>query len=56
MNISFRFRRLRPGEAFRKRDAPKVVRTGERDNTPTHASWLNQIEIWFSILTRQALK
>jgi transposase len=23
--------------------------------TPTHASWLNQIEIWFSILTRQAL-
>lgn len=24
--------------------------------TPTHASWLNQIEIWFSILTRAALK
>lgn len=24
--------------------------------TPTHASWLNQVEIWFSILTRQALK
>lgn len=24
--------------------------------TPTHASWLNQIEIWFSALTRQALK
>jgi len=24
--------------------------------TPTHASWLNQIEIWFSILSRQALK
>jgi transposase len=24
--------------------------------TPTHASWPNQIEIWFSILTRQALK
>jgi transposase len=24
--------------------------------TPTHASWLNQIEIWFSILARQALK
>lgn len=23
---------------------------------PTHASWLNQIEIWFSVLTRQALK
>lgn len=24
--------------------------------TPTHASWLNQIEVWFSILARQALK
>ena len=24
--------------------------------TPTHASWLNQIELWFSILYRQALK
>lgn len=23
---------------------------------PTHASWLNQIEIWFSILTRRALR
>ena len=24
--------------------------------TPTHASWLNQIECWFSILTRSALR
>jgi len=24
--------------------------------TPTHASWLNQIECWFSILWRQALR
>jgi len=24
--------------------------------TPTHASWLNQIECWFSILSRQALQ
>lgn len=24
--------------------------------TPTHASWLNQVEVWFSILWRQALK
>ena len=24
--------------------------------TPTYASWLNQIEIWFSILSRKALK
>ena len=24
--------------------------------TPTHASWLNQIEVWFSILTTKALR
>jgi transposase len=24
--------------------------------TPTHASWLNQVEVWFSILSRLALK
>jgi len=24
--------------------------------TPTHASWLNQIEVWFSILTRAVLR
>lgn len=24
--------------------------------TPTHASWLNQIEYWFSILSRRALR
>ncbi len=24
--------------------------------TPTHASWMNQVEIWFSILTRSALQ
>jgi transposase len=24
--------------------------------TPTHASWLNQIEVWFSILSRSTLK
>lgn len=24
--------------------------------TPTHASWLNQIEVWFSILSRHALR
>ena len=23
--------------------------------TPTHASWLNQVELWFSILSRQLL-
>jgi putative transposase len=24
--------------------------------TPKHASWLNQIEVWFSILARKLLK
>ena len=24
--------------------------------TPTHASWLNQIECWFNILSRRALR
>lgn len=24
--------------------------------TPTHASWLNQVEVWFSILSRKALR
>lgn len=24
--------------------------------TPTHASWLNQVEVWFSILTKHALQ
>ena len=24
--------------------------------TPTHASWMNQVEVWFSILSRQALQ
>jgi hypothetical protein len=25
-------------------------------NTPKHASWMNQVEIWFSILVREVLK
>jgi hypothetical protein len=24
--------------------------------TSTHASWLNQVEVWFSLLARQALR
>ena len=24
--------------------------------TPTYASWLNQVEIWFNIITRQAIR
>jgi len=41
---------------------PKHDRWLQRHNnihfhfTPTHASWLNQIEIWFSILSRRALR
>ena len=31
---------------------PRVV----VDFTPTHASWLNQIELWFSILSRRLLR
>ena len=27
-----------------------------RNNTPNHASWLNQIEIWFSILVRKLIR
>ena len=27
-----------------------------RLNTPKHTSWLNQVEIWFSILVRRLLK
>jgi transposase len=25
-------------------------------HTPTHASWLNQVELWFSILQRRLIK
>jgi hypothetical protein len=25
-------------------------------NTPKHASWMNQIEIWFGILSRKLIK
>ena len=40
-----------PGvEAFLD-DHPRVF----LHRTPTHASWLNQVEMWFSILTRQLL-
>ena len=24
--------------------------------TPTHSSWLNQVEIWFGLITRQAIR
>ena len=25
-------------------------------NTPTYSSWLNQVEIWFNIITQQAIR
>jgi transposase len=43
--------KLRPDHPWRKKH-PNV----HFHFTPTHASWLNQIEIWFSILSRSALK
>ena len=30
--------------------------TAERVHLPVHASWLNQVEIYFSILQRKAIK
>lgn len=29
---------------------------GQPNFTPTHASWLNQVEVWFSLLARRALR
>lgn len=34
------------------KDTPRLIPVF----TPTHASWLNQVEIWFSMLSRQALR
>ena len=36
--------------------AKVIGATEAAEFTPTRASWLNQIEIWFSILSRQALQ
>jgi len=40
--------------AVARRFIPPVVPSDSV--VPTHASWLNQVEIWFSILSRQLLK
>jgi transposase len=42
----------KPKEDRWLRDHPRV----HFHFTPTHASWLNQVEVWFSILSRQALR
>ncbi|HYQ93167.1 MAG TPA: transposase [Candidatus Competibacteraceae bacterium] len=39
-------------EAFLRQDAHTIV----FHFTPKHASWLNQIEIWFSILVRKRIR
>lgn len=48
---------------FRTHKTKEVMEWVEKQNgrihfhfTPTHASWLNQIELWFSILARKFLK
>ena len=44
------FRQAQPGDRWLRRH-PNVP----FPFTPTHASWLDQIEIWFSIMTRAVL-
>ena len=65
-----RLRRMFPGETLhfildngtthRSRKTPKFMARhpwlGKAVFLPTHSSWLNQIEIWFSVLARQALR
>ena len=44
--------------AHKHKDVMQWVEEDKREKfnfTPTHASWLNQIELWFSILARQLL-
>ncbi len=42
-------------EAFEPEEARRVLRRLEFHYTPKHASWLNQVEIEFSVLGRQCL-
>ena len=47
------------GSSHTSKDTKAWLRAHPRfhvHHTPTHASWLNMIEIWFSILTRQMLR
>jgi len=42
-------------EAFEPAEARRILRRLEFHYTPKHASWLNQIEIEFSVLSRECL-
>lgn len=42
-------------EVFEPQEARRIVQKLEFHYTPKHASWLNQVEIEFSILSRQCL-
>lgn len=42
-------------KAFEPEEARRVLRKLEFHHTPKHASWLNQVEIEFSVLSRQCL-
>ncbi len=57
--------RLHPVAPTPRRDAPDSLPHNRQADwrplvhfhyTPTHASWLNQIEVWFSILTQAVLR
>jgi hypothetical protein len=43
-------------EAFPPEEAHRLVRKLEFHYTPKHASWLNMVEIEFSVMVRQCLK
>lgn len=42
-------------ETFEPQEANRILRKLEFHYTPKHASWLNQVEIEFSVLSRQRL-
>lgn len=43
-------------ETFEPEEANRILKKLEFHYTPNHASWLNQVEIEFSVLSRQCLK
>jgi len=57
---------LEPRSAGSGFDGPGLVRSissttvgrvlQEAEHTPTHGSWLNQVELWFSLLSRRILR